>query len=557
MDFSCIITEMRKIFVDKNDTPGLVVEKIIAEVDEDITLVIPRNARVAESLANLHLLKKEADETGKRLIIESVSDEVLALAKAAKIPAAHPLFSVAKSRSLSDIIPNESEELPISSVKKSSKHKIPETKNDFLPARGSRKFTFRPETSEEEKTISESVTLEQDESYLYEPEPIRKSRRKKFNWRRLIVFTSVVVFFGLGIWGIQTFFARAKVRINFTEITWEKEIGILATKTVGEVDLNENIIPAEVLRDIRNTTQFFPATGRAQISEKAKGRITIYNAYSSQPQILVATTRFETPDGKIYRLDNQVVVPGAEIKDGKIVPRSIETGVTADKAGQEYNIGPVEKLVIPGFKGTARYDGFYGALLQGASGGFVGEKAVPTDGDIASAKEKMAGILKSILENNLLSGRTMELKILPGASGTEVIKMTVNKSTDDKGNFGIIGEAEFRAVAFREEDLKTLLLNLARQEYPDMDFHNLDIEYTDVRANYDKGEVRFSVKAKAELAPAFSAEEFKIQIAGKDLNSVRSWILKLPHLADAEVSVWPIWLRHLPENPEKITVILE
>ena len=45
-------------------------------------------------------------------------------------------------------------------------------------------------------------------------------------------------------------------------------------------------------------TQLFPASGEQNVSLKAQGTITIYNAYSSSPQSLVATTRFVTPAGE-------------------------------------------------------------------------------------------------------------------------------------------------------------------------------------------------------------------------------------------------------------------
>ena len=65
------------------------------------------------------------------------------------------------------------------------------------------------------------------------------------------------------------------------------------------------------------------------MSQKAQGTLTIYNAYSSAPQTLVATTRFVTPDGKIFRLTNEVTVPGAKITNGQIVPSSINAPIAA------------------------------------------------------------------------------------------------------------------------------------------------------------------------------------------------------------------------------------
>jgi hypothetical protein len=542
---------MRKIFIERSESAAEAVERILAEPDSDIILVVPRNAKIAEALANFHLLNREADGVGKRLTIESVDEEVLALAKAAKIPAAHPLFSSIGSRSISDIVP------AADSRSKAEKKSSPGGKK--TPEKIKKSSKAAPKR-EEEKVIEKLAAAggEPDADALAETAYLpEKPKRGKFKRRALALAAGAAVLLALSAWAWGAFFGRAEISINFAEVSWEGTNQILATKTVAAPSAQGGVIPAEIFRDRRNVTQIFQATGKAQVSEKAKGRLTIYNAYSSQPQTLVATTRFETPDGKIFRLDNQVVIPGAEIKDGKIVPKSIEAGVTADKAGADYNLGRVEKLTIPGFKGTPRFQGFYGALLNGASGGFIGEKTVPTEADIAAAKSKTAAVLKSSLENGLLSGRPAEFKILPGASETVITKMTAQAAADEKGNFGVIGEAEFRAIGFRESDLKAALLDIARREAPDTEFRTWEAEYSDVRPDYDKGEVRFSVKSKGELVPVFSPDDFRAEAAGADLNSVRSRILKLPRLADAKISVRPMWLRRLPADPGRITLTLE
>ena len=102
----------------------------------------------------------------------------------------------------------------------------------------------------------------------------------------------------------------------------------------------------------------------------------------------MATTRFVTPDGKLFRLVSSVTVPGAQVTNGQIVPSSIDAPVAADQPGDAYNVGPVNKLTIPGFQGSPKYNAFYGQLASGTSGGFVGTKAVPTAADITSGKDK-------------------------------------------------------------------------------------------------------------------------------------------------------------------------
>jgi hypothetical protein len=87
------------------------------------------------------------------------------------------------------------------------------------------------------------------------------------------------------------------------------------------------------------------ANGDEYVNTKASGTIIIYNNYSADSQKLVASTRFEAPNGKIFRISQPVTVPG---KKGD-TPGSIEAIITADQAGPDYNVGLVD-FTIPGFK---------------------------------------------------------------------------------------------------------------------------------------------------------------------------------------------------------------
>lgn len=52
------------------------------------------------------------------------------------------------------------------------------------------------------------------------------------------------------------------------------------------------------------------ASGSKDVSKPATGVVTVYNAHSTASQQLIANTRFEASDGKIYRIRDQITVPG-------------------------------------------------------------------------------------------------------------------------------------------------------------------------------------------------------------------------------------------------------
>src|SRR3989344_2048314 len=81
------------------------------------------------------------------------------------------------------------------------------------------------------------------------------------------------------------------------------------------------------------------AQGTTPVESKASGSITISNAYSASPVKFVKNTRFQSPQGLIFRAVSDIVVPG---KKGS-TPGTVSITVVADQPGEKYNTGPVSK----------------------------------------------------------------------------------------------------------------------------------------------------------------------------------------------------------------------
>lgn len=156
--------------------------------------------------------------------------------------------------------------------------------------------------------------------------------------RALLWAIGILAVFAIAFYVVTIVFGHAQVAINFTQTPWSYQGNFVADKSVAtsSSDGTTTIIPASIFSPPPvNVTQLFPATGQnANVNSKAQGTITIYNDYSAAPQELVATTRFVTPDGKIFRIVNTVTVPGATVAaNGTITPSSIDTPIIADQGG--------------------------------------------------------------------------------------------------------------------------------------------------------------------------------------------------------------------------------
>jgi hypothetical protein len=539
---------MKKIFIEKGETVASVLEKIFATADNDIILVVPKNAALKGSAGNFRLLQREADGAQKRLTVESVDDEVLALAASSNLHASHPLFRGERgAQALSDIVAAGRE------VAAGSAQSSPEEEGTA----GAEAVELREKQLWRQGTQDASAReAPREETPAYAPSPKKRLSR----WFIVCaVFGIVAVAAAGGALAMGRFFSWAEVAVNLKKTPWNFENAFSADKSLTRTSFETRTFPAEVFMQQRTTTQFFPASGVATVSQKAAGTITVYNSFSSQPQVLVATTRFATADGSIFRLAQQITVPGAKVSDGKIIPSSIEASVTADKPGAEYNRKGEERLTIPGFKGTPRYEGFYGVLKE-TSGGFVGQKKVPTDADVASARDKTTEILKSSLQSAFFNNRPRGFVIADGMSEVVIDKLTVNRSTDEGGNFSVFGAATFRAFGFKEEDVRSFLERLAGDELEaagiqgPLVFQTLDVKYAQAKPDFGKGRVNFILTARGEAVRKFSPEEFRDQSAGKKVEEVRSAIAALSGLSDGKISIWPFWVRTLPSDTKRISV---
>lgn len=542
---------MTKIFIDRSANVAQAVEQTISAEDASVVLVIPRNADIASAQENFELLKREAAAAGKTIFVESVDEDALRRAERSGIEAVHPLFAASGGprRALTDIVLRErGESGELAGTPKSAKRpKLRAT----TPKKNPVEKRAEPVARKEEETEDEPYALAGKEGAARDD----SERRTRGSWRWAAWVAVVVCVAGSGVWGTGRVFGRASVSLNFKKTAWHYEQTVAVTKTATKP--GGNTVPGEVLTEERNLTELFPASSRAQVSARAKGKMLVFNGYSSSPQALVASTRFATPDGKVFRLDSALTVPGAGIKDGKIIPASIEAAVTADQPGSEYNTGPVERLTIPGFKGTPKYEGFYGQLAGSVDGGFVGEKAVPTDDDIKKAKDRTTELLRTSLANDALRGLAKEFTVLPNTREFSVVRLVVNRNTDDKGNFSIFGEARTRAVAFRKADVEEMLSADATEGSATLALQGIAVEYSDPKTDFVKGEMKMRVKASGTITAKFDGTEFAKTVAGKRIEEARAHIKELPELVNATISLWPFWLGSVPSNPAKVHVSVE
>ncbi len=510
----------KKVFLNRNDDLAVAVDRLIKTQAPVVILNIPRDSVLATTINNFHVLRRESVAAQKELIIESVDERVLELAALAKLDAVNPVFRQ-KERLISDILP---------------------------------KPKFKEKETKEKGEVFEKKVIP--------PAPEKKVFKKPKKLRVLkgvatFLIVAFIVFGGFLL--MNTVLPKATVEMILKKFPanflYQVEVGT----TTQSVKVNEGkiLLPGELLQASGNLSLSFPASGQKEVQRKATGTLTVFNAYSSLPQVLVATTRFLSPQGKVFRLDRQVTIPGAKVEDGKIVPSQIEVSVTADEPGEDYNIGPAKNWRIPGFKGSPRYEGFYADSLSAMTGGFVGVEAVPTAEDIEKGRRELLTKLEGALEGQILVLLSDRFKVFPQSREFKVLKEEIEPASSE-GNFRIFIEAELKYLVFDEIILKEAVTAEVKNSFAgDLKVKDFSLSYSEPKTALDQGKMTFSISGSIIFEPNINVAELKQEFIGRNEQELRKAVFFLTGLERANISLWPFWVNRVPNDPERLIVILK
>ena len=315
-----------------------------------------------------------------------------------------------------------------------------------------------------------------------------------------------------------------------------------------------NRIPGQLFNVEKNATQTFPTTGEKEVAQKARGKITVFNEYGTTPQVLIATTRFQTPDGLIFRTLKGITVPGTKVENGKIIPGSISVEVIADKPGQSYNV-PAGKFSIPAFneRGDAgRYEKIYGRSDEAMKGGAIGKAKVVTDTDFNTAKQTLSDQVTKDIQDSLKT-QTSGLKVI-NASAIKLKEPESTAKIDEVADeFMMAVSGAIKTVGFKEDDLKDLI-----KQYIDKTKNliaipeKLTISYGNIVFNEASNILTFTVNIKGNGYAKVDAEKIKIGLSGKNEAAIKDYFKGVVGVESAKVILSPFWVKRIPEDKERI-----
>ena len=300
------------------------------------------------------------------------------------------------------------------------------------------------------------------------------------------------------------------------------------------------------------------ATGEEEVSEQATGEIEIRNTGDGSER-LIKNTRFESPEGLIFRITESVVVPAAD-SDG---PGTVRARVFADQPGEAYNIGPSE-FSVPGYR-EGGYDELYAAITARSSapmqGGFEGISYIIGDEELAAAQDSLHTELEEALRARVAeerpagfilyeSGIAFSYESLPSTEAGEDLvtikeKVSLHVPIFEAGAFASHVAAGtvpgYQNEPVRIEDSQALTFAYTATTTAETDLRTLD-------------SFEFRLEGNPRIVFTFDHEALKQELAGAAKTALPTILGNYPAIERAEAVIRPFWKRSFPENTEDIVI---
>lgn len=344
-------------------------------------------------------------------------------------------------------------------------------------------------------------------------------------------------------------YAFSKARVVITPMQKPVTVADSLIATAGTGTLPFEIITVEKVATVNVKSE-----GTEDVQQAAQGSIVISNT-QAVPQQLIKNTRFESADGRIYRIHDSISVPAG--KDGN--PGTLTVTVYADAAGDSFNI-PATSFKLPGLKGTKAYDLVVAKSSEAMTGGFSG----PRPAVAQATKDKSYDTLKTELVESIDDAITEKVPegyvLLPGASFVTYVPGPDAPAAG--GEVTLTQKAMATAVVFPRAALASTLAYIGNGTFtgqPVTLVNESGLKLSSANGAAPQAtDQEFSFRLEGEATILWTVDNARIAgaVAGKSRQSAETALTGFPEVEHASIVIRPFWSSSFPSDPSKIEVVV-
>lgn len=558
------------IYIDVDDEITTIIDKVRASSSKIVALVLPKRATMLQSIVNMKLLKKSADNDKKHLVLITAEAGLLPLA------AATELF-VAKNLQTKPEIPDVQSLTPLSSDVQEDDTELQDITLDRsqpIGALAGKTPGGSPKVgaagsaltgqSDNEIDMSDEVYGSSDDDQNANPAstdvPKKDKSRKvpnfnKFRLRLILGGCGLILLIVLYVICFKVLPSAAVViKTNSQEITTNANLTLSPAAT--SVNTTSMTLPAQAQKLQKTFTQQAAATGQQNNGQKATGTISMSaGTCSGTAPADVAAGTGVTSNGLTFITQNSVTFTPV-VDHGKCTWQAAKAvTIVAQNGGAQYNIA-ASSFVVAG-----RSDVSAGSS-SAMTGGTDNITKIVQQSDIDSAKAKLDGQdnanVKTQLQNQLTSAGLMPVTAtFAGAPPTVTTSANAGDAAD---NVTVTEVTNFTMLGVKQTDLQQAIAASIKDQF---DAHKQSIlDYGLGSANFgtptQSGDnTQISLQTAVVVGPDLKTAQIIPEIAGKKTGDVTQIIKSTPGVTDVTVKYSPFWVTAMPTKQSKITVTID
>lgn len=546
------------IYIDADDEITAIIDKVEGSKNKLTALVLPKKFSTLQSIVNMRLLKRSADEADKNIVLVTNDPKILPLAGAAEVHVAKNLQS--KPYIPPSPVPIRGQDVVGAKLDEEISEK--EATLDYHRSMGE---IAVPEEVEEPETISlaedKAAGVKTGAKEAAKPTAPAKDKKLKipnFDKFRLRLVLAIAGAIGLIIFLFLAtkVLPKASIVVKTTATPISANFELTTSDSAKSIELEKAIIPATLKTSDQTSTQQVQATGQQNKGEKSSGAVTLKNCGSSVVTIPAGTA--VSTSGLVYITQSSKSLGALPAPCPSTGANTADVNVVAQSPGAKYNVAAGQAFAVSGYSSVSASNA---AAFSGGTDNIV---TIVQQSDVDGAKSKITTQSSDEFSKNFQ--KQLDSQSFYLITSTLKIAEPVVTASPEVGQpastVNVSIKITYSIVALKKDDLKQIVsdklkkqIDTSKQQILDSDI--LKNVTNTVSSQTSPTNMVLSVTAEASATPNIDTDSIKRQAGGQKKGDIRNFIVQLPGVKDVDVNMSPFWVSKAPKSPAKITVTLQ
>lgn len=568
------------IYIDVDDEITTIIDKVRVSQSKIIALVLPKRAAMLQSVVNMKLLKRSADNDKKHLVLITSEPSLLPLAANVGMYVARNLQSKPEIPELSAAAraaaeaPDDSEEAV--SLDDGPKTVSPQI-NRHAPVGELAKGSVSPLTPEDAIDLDNTDPVKAGAAGAgaviggsAAADAAKKAGKSKGNkklkvpnfskFRMLLIFGgAALVLIVFLAWLCFSVLPKADILVETNSTAINSSIDVTLNPSAAGVSVDGGVVPASTQQVKKTLTAQADATGQKNNGTKATGtvKMTAGSCSADQPADIAVGTGLGANSQTFITQHTVTFTPAVSGK--KCVWTGVDPSGSVNIAITSQGVGAANNVSSGTFSVANRSDV---TATGSTSGGTDNITKIVQQSDVDSAKSKISTQDTSAVKQ--------QLKQQLENSGFDAIDVTFNAGTPTTSNSANPGDAAdnvtvtevvtYTMLGAKKADLQQLVANSVKSQIDTskQTITDYGIDKASFKLlNQNGTTASVSMYATAVAGPDLNVANLKKQIAGMKTGDVTSTLKSNPGVTDVNVNYSPFWVNSVPKNTSKITLTID